>query len=449
MNKLNIKNLLTAIQNMIMRNRVAYKDYLGKETVVKPVLLASGLSFSGQPSVSFELIEGQSYDIDFGDERITLTAGCRQCAEDMPEDFSSWVSVTPELDNFPDNYLLPNDTSTLPDDSFRIQIHDGLMFTSSTGKYADKDFDLYRNDLVTTNRYDIKLLPEELLPKSVAKKKDVDKVSTAFNAQMNSVNNRIDSLGDRYVYALSDQNFSDNEKEQARKNIGASDFSGNFGDLTDAPLKYKKIRTLTYDFDTDYDVYSYRYQRSNTSEEIVFVQANIVDIGALEEGNTVYITKPSYFGDYNDWVSKESVVKAIDGSGGLVFRYAGNLSLMWASGIFDGTKLEGFPNDSYPAYSETSQEDTGEDFLLIVSGDPSPSYFLVTTYNISGRRKLYTVTEEIEPLDDRLLSNNIQRVGSDLIINSSTEGSTKKFKLAVDDSGTLSASEITETESTG
>ena len=122
---------------------------------------------------------------------------------------------------------------------------------------------------------------------------------------------------------------------------------------------------------------------------------------------------------------------------------------MWASGIFDGTKLEGFPNDSYPAYSETSQEDTGEDFLLIVSGDPSPSYFLVTTYNISGRRKLYTVTEEIEPLDDRLLSNNIQRVGSDLIINSSTEGSTKKFKLAVDDSGTLSASEITEAESTG
>jgi hypothetical protein len=44
LNKLNIKNLLTAIQNMIMRNRVAYKDYLGKETVVKSVLLASGFT---------------------------------------------------------------------------------------------------------------------------------------------------------------------------------------------------------------------------------------------------------------------------------------------------------------------------------------------------------------------------------------------------------------------
>ena len=77
------------------------------------------------------------------------------------------------------------------------------MYTSGTGKYSDKDFDLYRNDQVTKNKYDIKLLPEELLPKSVAKKKDVDRVSTAFNAQMNSVNNSINSFGDRYVYAWS------------------------------------------------------------------------------------------------------------------------------------------------------------------------------------------------------------------------------------------------------
>ena len=441
MNKLNIKNLLTAIQNMIMRNRVAYKDYLGKETVVKSVLLASGLA--NGDNVGFNLTEGQSYDIDFGDERITLTARCRQCAEDVPEDISSWISVTPALDNYPDDYVLSSDTSTLPDDSFSILIYNGSMYTSRTGKYSDKDFDLYRNDQVTKNKYDIKLLPEELLPKSVANKRDVDKVTTAFNAQMNSVNNRIDSLGDDYVSVWYDQDFSDVCKKQARENIGASDFSGNFGDLMDAPLKYKKIRTLTYDFDTDYDVYNYRYQRSNTSEEIVFVQANIVDIGALEEGNTVYITKPSYSGDYNDWVSKESVVETINGSDGTVFRYAGNLALMWATYILTFQKFEGFPKDSYPAYSETSRKDTGEDFLLIVSGDPSPSYFLATTYNISGRRKLYTVTEEIEPLDDRLLSNNIQRVGSDLIINSSTEGSTKKFKLAVNDSGEVSATEIT------
>ena len=446
MNKLNIKNLLTAISNMIMRNRVAYKDYLGKETVVKPVLLATGLSFSDQPSVSFELTEGQSYDIDFGDERITLTARLRGCADDIPEDVSSWVSITPELDNFPDGYLLPKDTSTLPDDSFRIQIHDGLMFTSSTGKYADKDFDLYRNDLVTTNKYDIKLLPEELLPKSIAKKKDIDKVDQALNVAAGSIQNNIYNLRNQYVRIYS-QSFTDDEKTQARENIGASDFSGNFGDLTDAPLKYKKTRTLTYDFSTDRNVFSYRYNIKDDPRGTVFVQANIVDITTLIAGATVQIVLP-YTGD-NYWASQESIVKTIAGSDGTTFRYAGNLSLMWATSIFDTQELEGFPDDSYPAYSEIYEKDTGEDFILIVSGDPNPSYFFASTHNISGSRKVYIITEEIQPLDDRLLANNIQRVGSDLIINSSTEGSTKKFKLVVDDSGALSTSEITETESAG
>ena len=432
MNKLNIKNLLTAIQNMIMRNRVAYKDYLGKETVVKSVLLAGGLANGDH--VGFNLTEGQSYDIDFGDERITLTAKCRECDDSLPE----WASTTPFLDNFQDNYVLSEDMSTWPTNSFCVCVHSGTISVICTGEYADKSLSIYRNDQTNKNKYDIKLLPEDLLPKSVANKKDIDRVSQALNVSINGVQNNIDNLRNRYISVYS-QSFSDSEKAQARENIGASDFSGNFGDLTDAPLKYKKIRTLTYDF----DVYSYRYQGSNTSEEIVFVQANIVDIGALEEGNTVYITKPSYFGDYNDWVSKESVVETINGSDGTVFRYAGNLALMWATYILTSQKFEGFPKDSYPAYSETSREDTGEDFLLIVSGDPSPSYFLATTYNISGPRKLYTVTEEIEPLDDRLLSNNIQRVGSDLIIRSSTEGSTKKFKLVVDDSGEVSATEIT------
>lgn len=433
MNKLNIKNLLTAIQNMIMRNRIAYKDYLGKETVVKSVLLASGLA--NGDNVEFNLTEGQSYDIDFGDERITLTAKCRECDDSSPE----WLSTAPMLDNLQDNYVLPKDISTWPTNSFCVCVHSGMIYVICTGEYANKSLSIYRNDQTTKNKYDIKLLPEDLLPKSVANKKDIDKVGTAFNAQMNSINNRINSLGDRYVYAWSDQDFSDNEKEQARKNIGASDFSGNFGDLVDAPLKYKKTRTLTYDFDSDYSVYSYRYSINDDSRGTVFLQANTVDIAALTTGAMIQIILP-YTGD-NYWVSQESTVKTIDGSDGTVFRYAGNLSLMWATYIFTTKKLEGFPKDSYPAYSEV--QDTGEDFLLIVSGDPNPSYFFVSTHNVSGPRKLYTITEEIEPLDDRLLADNIQRVGSDLIINSSTEGSTKKFKLTVDDSGEVSATEVT------
>lgn len=50
----------------------------------------------------------------------------------------------------------------------------------------------------------------------------------------------------------------------------------------------------------------------------------------------------------------------------------------------------------------------------------------------------------IETLDDKFIPNTIQRVGDDLILNSSTEGSIKKFKLTIDDSGVLTATEIVE-----
>lgn len=47
-------------------------------------------------------------------------------------------------------------------------------------------------------------------------------------------------------------------------------------------------------------------------------------------------------------------------------------------------------------------------------------------------------------VDVKYIPDTIQRVGADVIINSSTSGSTKKFKLAVDDTGTLSATEVTD-----
>lgn len=35
MDKLNLKNILTAVRDMILRHRVAYKDYLGVESVIE------------------------------------------------------------------------------------------------------------------------------------------------------------------------------------------------------------------------------------------------------------------------------------------------------------------------------------------------------------------------------------------------------------------------------
>ena len=53
------------------------------------------------------------------------------------------------------------------------------------------------------------------------------------------------------------------------------------------------------------------------------------------------------------------------------------------------------------------------------------------------------LSEELKMLDEKFIPHTIQRAGSDVIINSSTLGSTKKFKITVDDTGTISATEVT------
>ena len=65
------------------------------------------------------------------------------------------------------------------------------------------------------------------------------------------------------------------------------------------------------------------------------------------------------------------------------------------------------------------------------------------TYGVTYTFSLdITVNEEATVLPDICLSDSIQRVGNDIIIPSSTPDSTKKFKITVDDSGTITATEI-------
>lgn len=54
-----------------------------------------------------------------------------------------------------------------------------------------------------------------------------------------------------------------------------------------------------------------------------------------------------------------------------------------------------------------------------------------------------TVNEEATVLPDICLSDSIQRVGGDIILPYTTANSTKQFRITVDDSGTISATEVT------
>lgn len=62
-----------------------------------------------------------------------------------------------------------------------------------------------------------------------------------------------------------------------------------------------------------------------------------------------------------------------------------------------------------------------------------------------GSYRRIKITQGADGLDDTVVMDKvIELENSSLILNSSTADSTKKFKITVDDSGTLSAIEITE-----
>ena len=58
-------------------------------------------------------------------------------------------------------------------------------------------------------------------------------------------------------------------------------------------------------------------------------------------------------------------------------------------------------------------------------------------------RSIATTDGGVKKFPESFIPAIIQRVGDDVIINSSTTNSTKKFKITVDDTGTISATEVT------
>ena len=95
-----------------------------------------------------------------------------------------------------------------------------------------------------------------------------------------------------------------------------------------------------------------------------------------------------------------------------------------------------------------SFDDTGENFVYLYprqTTSTNPVYLFVKSGSQSSydSKQLFHITREIKTLNDSMIPNNIQRVGGDLIVNSSTPDSTKKFRITVDDAGTITATEVT------
>ncbi len=80
MDKLNLKNILTAVRDIIKRNRVAYKDYLGEETITETKTLVTASLVAGDKATvtadpSFTgFVEGETYDVTLNGETTPMVA---------------------------------------------------------------------------------------------------------------------------------------------------------------------------------------------------------------------------------------------------------------------------------------------------------------------------------------------------------------------------------------
>ena len=84
-------------------------------------------------------------------------------------------------------------------------------------------------------------------------------------------------------------------------------------------------------------------------------------------------------------------------------------------------------------------DDTGEPFLYTYNNVTPNGQFNTLDTAASHTISVKTTEETVTPMAEEFLPTGIK----ELIMSSSTTDSTKKFKITVDDSGTISATEVT------
>ena len=112
---------------------------------------------------------------------------------------------------------------------------------------------------------------------------------------------------------------------------------------------------------------------------------------------------------------------------------------------WDGTEYTcvGFVSNSMPMIGNLSilsmseSDNTGEPFLCYNNGNKGGIGTLDTA--ASHTISIKTTAETVTPMAEEFLPSEV----NELIMNSATQGSAKKFKITVNDSGTISATEVT------
>ena len=111
---------------------------------------------------------------------------------------------------------------------------------------------------------------------------------------------------------------------------------------------------------------------------------------------------------------------------------------------WDGTEYECVGTDADPMFALGNLSiigkgaDTGEPFIYAYNTKQHAGIFATLDASASHTISVKAIKEVVTPMAEEFLPSEV----NELIMNSSTPDSTKKFRITVDDSGTLKATEI-------
>lgn len=225
------------------------------------------------------------------------------------------------------------------------------------------------------------------------------------------------------------QNLTDSQKSTARSNIGAV----NDYDLLENRPCYMAYKTNYNSFPADLDEYGEFYTGRGSKQD-------------LNLGGKTYFTQD--FDRAYPSVSMYLSTQAGETTSLGIWNCVGNLTLIERFGKENLKKLLSLSD--VPDYISFDSDviDNKADFCIIsqnavVHGDLDPYRVISTIKRVTSNPiKLFEIISR-KPLSYSLLPDTVLRQGDDVLIQSTTPNSTKKFKITVDDTGTLSATEVT------
>ena len=410
-----IKAILTSLRAMVVKMLPAYKFYLGSTTETTATQICHGVmsvedgQTSGNGALTLDdasfagFVEGETYTI-----AVNGVSG-----EYVAKQFNNGVMVTniAEFENLPEDY-------------WAAAFEEGMCIYSVAGTYANAAISISQTKTVTTKKYQTKKLDKSLLPDSV--ESGIEAATTKAATALSAAQAAQDAANEAISSANTAQSTANTAKSTADTAKSTADTAKSTADA--AAPKENPVFTGTFS----------QNRMSNTT------------VGDYSHAEGLYTTASGYcsHAEGTDTTASGycSHAEGTDTTASGYYSHAegGDTTASGSYSHAEGTNTIATSSEQH-VQGKFNLEDTAGKYAHIVgnggnTADRSNAHTLdwkgVPWYN--GRPQFGGTAQD----------NGAQTVvgngDKEIVLASSTSGSAKKFKITVDDTGKISATEITD-----